>query len=133
MTGRRPPPITLEAFEAADVHAERFDHEAHVFVAWSYLQEYDLLEAIGRYKDTLIRLTTRLGIPEKYHETITWFFMLLIAERRTPGEDWQGFRNANADVVSDAGLLHRYYDSETLASDTARLAFVVPDRLPFAA
>ena len=80
----------LVAFEAGDIAPGDFDHEAHVRVAWTMLGTADLDEALRRYPQALKRITQRLGVPEKFHATITGFLLLLIAERRAamPGADW---------------------------------------------
>ena len=62
---------TISAFEALEVDPETFNHAAHMFVAWSYLQKYDLSTSLPRYRETLKRLTRKLGVPDKFHETIT--------------------------------------------------------------
>jgi hypothetical protein len=125
------PALTVDAFENGAIDPETFDHEAHVHVAWLYLERFPLLEAIEKFDAALRHLTASLGIPGKYHATITWFFMLLIAERRdaAPDSDWFRFRRDNEDLVSDGKILQLYYDNETLASDRARQSFVLPDRL----
>jgi len=127
------PEISIEAFESGTVNPEAFDHEAHIYVAWLYLQEFPVLQAGQRYADSLRRLTRQLGIPGKYHETITWFFMFLIDERQRlgSGNDWFSFRRNNEDLFArgEQNILSRYYRRETLASDSARQAFVLPDRL----
>ena len=83
--------------------------------------------------DALKRLTAQLGIPGKYHETISWFFMLLIAERRSIQEtdDWYSFCRNHADLFArgDDNILNRYYSSELLRSDRARRSFMLPDKL----
>jgi hypothetical protein len=123
--------FTVEAFERGEIDPEAFDHEAHVYLAWLYLERFPLPEALGKFDVALRRLTVKLGVPGKYHATITWFFLLLIAERRNadPGADWNRFRRRNADLVEDGGLLGRYYSRRTLASDRARQSFVLPDRV----
>jgi hypothetical protein len=125
------PGLDIEAFERGEIDAEAFDHEAHVFLAWRYLERLALPAALEAFDAALRRLTVKLGVPGKYHATVTWFFMLLIAERRAgdPGADWRRFRRCNADLIEDRDLLERYYRSETLASDRARRSFVLPDRL----
>lgn len=120
--------ITIEALELGTIDVEAFDHEAHVFAAWRFISDLPLPEAIERFSGALIRLTRDLGVPEKYHGTVTWFYMLLIAERRQPGQEWAAFRAANEDLF-ERDLLTRYYTSERLASDEARARFVLPDRL----
>ncbi len=67
---------TVQAFETATVKPADFNHDAHIKVGWRYLQEYDQLEAINRFTAAIKRLTQKLGVPDKYHETITWFYLL---------------------------------------------------------
>ena len=122
--------LDIERFEAGHVDAESFDHEAHVYVAWLFLRHFDPAEAIGRFDGALRRLTVKLGVPEKYHATITWLFLLLINERSRQGEDWSAFRTRNRDLVEGSGgTLSRYYSDTVLFSDAARERFVLPDRI----
>jgi hypothetical protein len=125
------PTLTLEAFEAAAIDPAAFDHEGHVYVGWLYLERLPLLEALQRYSGALRRLTERLGVPDKYHETITWFYLVLIAERRdaTRGHGWFAFRSENDDLFHARAMLARYYSEELLMSNRARQTFVLPDRL----
>ena len=94
--------ISIEDFEQGDIDPDQFDHEAHVFVGWSYLQQYEPEDSIARFSEALRRLTKKLGNEWKYHETITWFFMILIAERRAKLEshDWHTFKRRNADLFA---------------------------------
>ena len=126
------PGPTIEEFEALAIDAKRFNHQCHIFVAWSYLRDHDLLVSIARFRDTLRRLTLKLGEPGKYHETITWFFMAIVAERidRDPGADWHEFVEQNQDLFTPPpGLLGKYYSSDRLDSVAARRQFLLPDLL----
>ena len=127
------PQISIEVFESGRIDADMFDHEAHIYVAWLYLDQYPVLQATQRYMKSLKRITAALGISGKYHETITWFFMFLIDERRRVSAtgDWFSFRRNNEDLFAhgELSILSRYYRPETLASDSARRSFVLPDRL----
>jgi len=126
------PQITIDAFENATLDPKTFDHEAHVYVAWLYLEQFPLLDATARFSSALRRLTAKLGVPDKYHQTITWFFMLLTAERRenANSSDWFSFHRNNSDLFCrDGNIISRYYSSEILASDRARQSFVMPDNL----
>jgi hypothetical protein len=124
--------LTVEAFEAAEVDADNFDHEAHVYVGWLYLERYSLADAISRFTSALQRLTAKLGVANKYHETISWFFMIMIAERRQTGdsESWADFRRKNKDLFCGRELLQRFYSEQCLLSSSARRSFVLPDRVP---
>lgn len=124
------PKINIEQFEAGDVDAEQFDHEAHVYMGWLYVQSYELADAVARFDAALRRLTVRLGVPGKYHATITWLFLVLINERTRPDESWNEFRSQNEALIRDSkATLQRYYSKELLFSDAARQHFVLPDRL----
>ena len=124
------PALTIADFEAGAIDAERFDHEAHVYAGWLYLGEFELADAIARFDAALRRLTTQLGVPQKYHATITWLFLLLINERRRGDESWAVFRARNGDLVGNSrSMLRRYYSERLLYSDAARQHFVLPDRL----
>jgi hypothetical protein len=126
------PGLTIEALEDGTLDAGSFDHEGHIYMAWLYLDQLNPADAIGRFTGALRRLTALLGVPEKYHATISWMFVLLIEERRSNSEhkDWLSFRRDNDDLFADGiDVMQRYYSKELLWSDQARQAFVLPDRL----
>ena len=87
-------------------------------------------EAITRFDAALKRLVTKVGAESKYHATLTWFFLLLIAERFLPGEPWDAFKQRNDDLLGGSkALLSRYYSEEYLFSNRAREHFVLPNQL----
>ena len=128
MTGAPGP--SLPEFEAHAFEVESFDHEAHVYVAWQYIQAYDLLESINRFRSTLIQLTRKLGIPGKYHETITWFYMIAVAEGATgqAKDNWDLFKSRNPEMFRRSpGIIRDYYSEGRLMSDEAQATFLLPD------
>lgn len=132
MNATTTPNITVEAFESSHIDVDSFDHEAHVYLAWLYLERLPVLDAVQRYSEGLRRLTEQLGIPGKYHETITCFYLFKIAERRDGfAGDWLAFKRQNADLFAcgQSSMLNRFYSRATLHSERARRAFVLPDRL----
>lgn len=117
-------------FEAGRVDPAGFDQAAHVRIAWCYLRLYPPFEAIRRFSAALEALTGRLGVADKYHATITGFFLLLIAERMAldPAADWIAFRDGNGDLFrGSAALLRSHYSRERLDSAIARRQFLLPD------
>lgn len=126
------PGVTIDGFESGRIDPDRFDHAAHVYLAWLYLEQMPEMEALRRYSLGLKHLTEQLGVPGKYHETITCFYLFKIAERRDefPGA-WPEFRRRNADLFArgESSILHQYYSSKTLGSARARRRFILPDRL----
>ena len=121
----------IAAFESTELPAEQFSHEAHVRVAWWYLRATPVPDALARFATGLRRFAHAKGAPDKYHETITVAYMLLIRDRLDGARhlDWPQFASANPDLLSRApSVLSQYYSDALLASDRARADFVLPDR-----
>ncbi len=122
----------VAAVEGCTLGGADFHHADHVRLAWIYLDEMPPIAALERFTATLKRFAAHHGAAGKYHETITWAYLLLIHERMRLGEarDWEAFRTANADLLAwKPSILERYYTPGTLASPAARATFVLPDRL----
>lgn len=122
----------VRAFEDATLEPADFDHEAHILVGWRYLQDLSLPDALSRFTRAIKRLTRKLGVSSKYHETITWFYLIKIAERCTgeTASDWSDFKTANPDLFAgNPRLIDNYYSKRLLSSDKARHMFVLPDLL----
>lgn len=123
----------IRRFEDCTLPAADFHHRQHARMAWLYLCRYSLLEALERFVESLKRFATANGKPNLYHETITWIYVLLIHERmqRTGAErSWREFAETNADLLDwKDSILKSYYQDETLRSDLARRAFVLPDKI----
>lgn len=130
----------VEAFESGTLKPELFPHRAHVRLAWLYLRQYPLAAAGARFTAGVRAFATAVGKPEKYHETITWAYLLIIQDRvaRMPAPaagapDFDTFARANEDLLQNGrALLERWYHGATLDSELARQAFLWPDRLPAA-
>ena len=124
------PNITIAEFDTGNIDPERFDHEAHVYVGWLYVREYAFAEALAKFDAGLKRLVKKLGAEDKYHATLTWFFLLLINERLEDNESWTAFKRRNPDLINNSrDILSRYYSEDYLFSDRARRRFVLPDKL----
>ena len=123
----------VAAFRDGSLPGEEFPHREHVRMAWLYLERHTTVEALLHFSADLRRFATAKGNPALYHETITWAYLLLIAERRAdapPSESYAAFAERNADLFAwKPSLLERYYRAETLASPLARARFILPDRL----
>lgn len=125
----------IAQFEGGATPAESFHHADHVRLAFEYLCRCPVLEALGRFSEALKRFAAAQGKAQLYHETITWMYLFLIRERmvRASGPQiWEEFAADNPDLLTwergSRGILARYYQPETLASDAARMAFLLPDK-----
>jgi hypothetical protein len=126
----------IEQFEQSRAPAGSFHHADHIRVAFAYLSRYPALEALQRFSSALQRFATAQGKPGLYHETITWAYVFLIRERMLRAGrtlTWEEFATANPDLLSwereSGGILSLYYLPETLKSEAARCAFLMPDKI----
>ena len=120
----------IQCFEADTLPGD-FHHEDHVRLAFAYLTEYPVLQALDRFSAALRRYAEARGKSQLYNETITHAYFFLIRERmaRTAGTEWEEFARGNGDLfVWKDGILSRYYHEATLQSDLARSVFVFPDK-----
>lgn len=121
----------LARFEDGSLPNGAFHHEQHVRVAWMLVRRYGMPDALGRFSQALKRFAEAKGAVGLYHETMTWAYLFLVAERiaRGPGESWERFAADNQDLLTwKPSLLDRYYAPETLTSDLARRTFIMPDK-----
>jgi hypothetical protein len=97
----------IAAFESRTLKPEAFPHREHVRVAWILLQQHPLPEAAARFCSGLRALASSAGKPERYHETVTWAYLLLINDRiaRLDGSraGADASATATANVAADAG------------------------------
>lgn len=106
-------------------------HRDHVRLGWIYLAREPLARAAARFIDDLQRLAAALGAPGKYHETLTWAYLLWIHACMTAGPrhaDSAAFLAAHPQLLDQDGL-RPFYRAETLATAEARRVFVLPDRV----
>jgi hypothetical protein len=117
----------VEQFEAGTVDPATFGHREHLFVAWSYLKELSLEDALARYVKYLRALTIKLGAPQKFHATITWTFMILLHEAMQGARELS-FESllARHPELLEKGTLLRLYTQEQLDSAEARARYVLP-------
>jgi hypothetical protein len=131
-----PPGVTRDdlafarAFARGALPSGDFSHRGHLRVAWVYLRQRPFARAALCFGRHLRRYAGSLGAAGKYHETLTWAYLVLINERlqaAPPGESFEGFLERCPELADPkGGLIGRYYDKAQLASPSARQAFVLP-------
>jgi hypothetical protein len=128
----------LVAFDHLAIRAEDFHHREHVRLAFAVLaRERDLAASALAFRRMLRRFAEANGAAAKYHETITWAYLVIIAERMT-ARSYASSLELLADhpdlLDHRGGALARHYDvAELIGSPLARLSFVLPRELAIAA
>ena len=119
----------VEAFERCAIAGDSFHHRDHVRLAWVYLRDMPLLDSLKRFTESLKRFAAHNGVPNLYHETITWAYLLALnerLERKGRQRSWAEFARDHGELFAP-DFLHAYYAPATLASPLAKRVFVFPD------
>ena len=120
------------ALERGEIANEGFHHASHLHVAWVYLAESSSVQqAADKMRQTLRRFAAAAGKPEKYHETITLFWVHLLAGEQavSRAERLEDIVHGNPQLLEKNFLL-AYYSTERLFSDEARASWLEPDLKP---
>jgi hypothetical protein len=125
----------LAAFESGTLAKAEWTHQAHVRMAWLYLDRLPFDQALICIRDGVRRHNAAVGSPPTaYHETITAAFAKLIHARRTEAaaeEDFAEFAVRNADLLGRGlAALRRHYTQGLLDTPAARERFLEPDLEP---
>lgn len=129
----------IEAFEAAAIPSEQWNHRAHVRMAFLYLRDLPLEEALDVIRNGIRTLNKANGIvdsaTEGYHETATVAWARVIASciaHHGPIDTFDSFASANPHLCQRT-LLRGYYTRERIMGAEARRSFVEPDLAPLPA
>lgn len=117
-------------YEACRVTPDRFDHRAHVRLAYTYLVDNDTETAVTLMRAALLAFLRHNDVDiSKYHETMTRAWILAVRHFMTtcpaaPSAD--AFIEANP-VLLDSRIMLTHYSADLLFSPEARARFVAPD------
>lgn len=96
-----------------------------MYATWRMLQDAAALSALAEFRRGLQDIAAASGKADKYHETLTGAWFLLILERLQKGETWEAFM-ARCPELLNAGLAQQFYNIDLLQDDAARRHFVFP-------
>ena len=118
------------SLERGEIANEDFHHSSHLHVAWVYLAEsLSVHQAANKMRGMLRRFAAAAGKPQKYHETITLFWVHLLAYAASRGGRLEDIVHANPQLLEKNFPL-AYYSAGRLFSDEARTSWVEPDLKP---
>src|SRR5438132_10429372 len=112
----------LGEFESARLPAAEFGQAEHVRAAFLYLTRHaDFGEAAVRFRGALRRFAAANGVPDRYHETVTWAYLALINERAHGSffASSTGFLRNHPELLdARRGVFSRYYDLGAITRST---------------
>ena len=124
-------PDMMAAFESGTLDPAQFNHRLHLSVAWSYLQRDGFPEGALRFRQHLKAYVAKVGAEGKYHETITWAYLVLLNEemslRSPPGEAFDAMIQRRPDLLDHRnGAVAHCYSKSQLDLPDARRVFLLP-------
>ena len=126
----------VRSFEDATVSRDVWKHAEHLVVALYYLTRHDPDTAYAKMRSGILNLLVKgFGVDlEKempYHETITVFWMRVVAEYNASRNGATLLDKANAVAYKwDKDYPLKFYSRELLFSDEARASFIPGDLVP---
>ena len=119
------------AFESLTLDPAQFTHRRHLAFGWRYLQRHGFPEGAVRFSERLKAYVAQVGAAAKYHETITWGYLVLMNEemtlQSTPGESFDAMVARRPDLLDHrSGALARCYTKAQLEDPNARQVFMLP-------
>ena len=119
-------------FESLAIAPPDFRHREHVRLAYAMLRGADFGDAGVRFRAALRRFAAAAGVPDRYHETLTWAYLAVTCRRMA--EDPSAatsldFIARHPDLLDHrGGAVARHYDVAAItASPLARAVFVLPE------
>ncbi|MGA7303739.1 MAG: hypothetical protein WBW88_02645 [Rhodothermales bacterium] len=120
-------------FEKCTFSPERFNHRAHIRLAYVYLVEHDTETALASMRKALLAFLKHHRIdPAKYHETMTRAWILAVRhfmEKAPAALSADLFIDGNPTLLNSKIMLS-HYSAALLFSQEARQQFVGPDLEP---
>ena len=123
-------------FAEGSLPASEWTHRAHLTVALWYASHHAPGDALDLMRAGILRLNQVHGVPTTpsrgYHETITRFYMQVVANyvRSDPTGDWAERANRLYQRLGARDLPLRHYSEARLKSVEARARWVEPDLRP---
>lgn len=121
------------AFESCTYPPADFNHRAHVRLAYLYLAEYPVDQALERMRGAILAFIAHHSVdPAKYHETLTRAWILAVRHFMARSGDTScadDFIDRNPPLL-DSRIMLTHYSKEVLFSEEARGAFAEPDLDP---
>ena len=110
----------------------RFGHRQHVHLTWSAISRFGSDGAQPKIGAFLRHVATGTGVPEKYNETVTAFWVRAVSHAMDEGCAGESFGQLVDDhpALLDKELPLRHWSSDALWSEAAKREWVEPDVRP---
>jgi hypothetical protein len=123
----------IDQFEKCKLDPSCFTHDAHLRLAYLYLQKFGTEEAIVKLCRGIARFDRVFGSGDKFHMTITIASVAVLNHfiRKSNSSDFNSLTEEYPQLKTEfKRLLNTHYSPLLLKSPPSRIEFRLPDRLP---
>ncbi|MFD2561551.1 hypothetical protein [Aquimarina rubra] len=111
-----------------------FNHEAHIRLAWIYLNKHDIHTACREISTQILAYVTQLNATDKFNKTLT-----IAAVKTVNHFVLKSKSNCFQDFIAEfprlkynfKDLLYSHYSFDIVNSEKAKTEYLEPDLLPF--
>lgn len=121
----------VQAFFSGAIPPTGFHHRDHLRLTWALLRQVGEDEATRRITSGIHHFAAAHGQAAKYHETMTRFWVRIVAHTMAARPDIASFEKhlATFPMLLEKELPYRHWRRETMLSSNARAHWVEPDVL----
>jgi hypothetical protein len=121
----------IAAFLSGTLSPASFHHRDHLRLAWCLIRQSGIEVATGTITGGIRRFATQHGQTDKYHETLTQFWVRIVSHMIDAQPDITAFEHflATFPQLLDKVLPYQHWSRETMQSQAARAYWVAPDLL----
>jgi hypothetical protein len=123
----------VRQFERCHLPLDSFNHREHLAVALFYLTQMPVQGAVHQFRAAILSFIQHYN-ETGYNETITMFWLNLIARFLMKSAPTRAFTNMLDELLEtygDSHLIYTYYSRDHLMSDEAKAVWLAPDLKPF--
>jgi hypothetical protein len=122
----------LQAFMDCTLPNDQFHHGDHLRLVWLLVRRLGFESAGVATAAGIRRFAASKGHTNKYHETMTQFWVRIVDHARRTRPDIEDFDQFLAAFphLTDKHLPLRHWQPETIFSPAARATWITPDLLP---
>lgn len=124
----------VNQFQKATLDPKLFSHEAHLRLAWIYINNDGVDKAIIEISSQLTNYVASLNASEKYNETVTIAAIKAVYHfwLKSESNTFKGFIEEFPRLKNNfKALLASHYDIDIFNSEIAKSTFLKPNLLPF--
>ena len=124
----------VRQFQSCQLDPQLFNHEAHLRIAWIYINKFGLDAAIESMCEDLYNYVDHLSAKDKFNKTLTVAAIRAVDHfnKRSLSLSFVDFIKRYPQLKNDfKRLIASHYKTDIFNSPSAKLHYLEPDLLPF--